>query len=123
IAAGGDVYQDIYLQARTKLQHRQTAPDWHPAHKVRVVEGSRLERIVGMRELRVNSFHHQAIRRVADSLVASATAGDGIVEAVENPAAPFALGVQWHPERTFHRQSWDRALFEAFVSACDGSRQ
>ena len=60
-----------------------------------------LERIVGRSDLRVNSFHHQGVRRVADSLAACATAADGLVEAVEGRSAAFALGVQWHPERRF----------------------
>lgn len=121
IAAGGDIYQDLYRQTQTRLQHRQTAPDWHPTHKVQVAPGSMLERIVGRSDLRVNSFHHQGVRRVADSLAACATAADGLVEAVEGRTAAFALGVQWHPERTFYRQSWDRAIFEAFIAACSAN--
>mgnify|MGYP001026069406 FL=1 len=120
IAAGGDIYQDIFVQTGTKLQHRQTAPDWHPTHTVRVTPGTLLARIVGAGELRVNSFHHQGVRRVADSLFASAAASDGIVEAVEHRTARFVLGVQWHPERTFRRESRDRAIIEAFVRACAG---
>ena len=119
IALGGDVYQDIHAQTQSVLQHRQTAPAWHATHAVRVVEGSLLERIVGARELKVNSFHHQGIRRLGDGLSASALASDGIVEAVEHRELPFLLGVQWHPERTFHRQPWDRAIFGAFVRACE----
>jgi putative glutamine amidotransferase len=48
--------------------------------------------------------------------VASATAPDGIVEAIEDPAARFCLGVQWHPEN-FWRTGEFRPIFEGFVNA------
>jgi putative glutamine amidotransferase len=46
----------------------------------------------------VVSAHHQA---VADPgrLRVVARAADGVIEAVDDPARPFYLGVQWHPER------------------------
>lgn len=48
--------------------------------------------------IRVNSKHHQAVARLGEGLVATATAPDGIVEAAELPDRDFFLGVQWHPE-------------------------
>jgi len=64
----------------------------------------------------VNSRHHQAVQKVGTGLVVSATAPDGVVEAVEDPSKRFCLGVQWHPEN-FYRTGEFRALFEAFVNA------
>ena len=46
----------------------------------------------------VNSYHHQAVDRVASSLCAAACAPDGVIEAIFHPRVPI-LGVQWHPER------------------------
>jgi len=46
----------------------------------------------------VRCSHHQAIDRLGDGLVVTARAGDGLIEAVELPAARFVVGVQWHPE-------------------------
>jgi putative glutamine amidotransferase len=70
----------------------------------------------------VNSSHHQAVARVGDQLQPVAISPlDGTVEAVEGPTgpegAPFVLGVQWHPERTFDSSPLSRALFRAFVEA------
>lgn len=65
---------------------------------------------------RVNSRHHQAVGRLGRSLVATATAPDGVVEAIESPAARFCLGVQWHPEN-FWQSGEFRPLFDAFVAA------
>jgi putative glutamine amidotransferase len=64
----------------------------------------------------VNSRHHQAVQKLGDGLVVSATAPDGVVEAVEDPSKRFCVGVQWHPEN-FYRTGEFRALFEAFVNA------
>jgi putative glutamine amidotransferase len=65
----------------------------------------------------VNSRHHQAPKTPGEGLVVSATAPDGVVEAIEDPSRRFCLGVQWHPEN-FYRTGEFRPLFEAFVEAC-----
>jgi putative glutamine amidotransferase len=64
----------------------------------------------------VNSRHHQAIKDVAPGLRVTATAPDGIVEAVERPGASFCLGVQWHPENFLEHGEF-AALFRAFIDA------
>ena len=68
--------------------------------------------------LQVNSRHHQAIGKTADGFTISATAPDGIVEAIERPAARFCVAVQWHPEN-FWRTGEFRSLFEEFVKAAE----
>ena len=65
----------------------------------------------------VNSRHHQAPKDLGEGLIASATAPDGVIEAIEDPSRRFCLGVQWHPEN-FWRTGEFRTLFEAFVQAC-----
>ncbi len=95
---------------------------WHP---VEVVPGSLLHQISGETTLRTNSRHHQAV--LPDGLAprarAVATAPDGVIEAIEVPGHPWALGVQWHPERPEMTdvpplRPGAQALFEAFVAAC-----
>jgi putative glutamine amidotransferase len=56
------------------------------------------------------------VKAVGEGLVVTATAPDGVIEAVEDPRQRFCLGVQWHPEN-FYRTGEFRALFEAFVAA------
>ncbi len=97
-------------------------------HAVAVAPGSLLARAAGGAEsLRVNSRHHQAItrERIAPGLVATGVAPDGVVEAIEDPAQPWTLGVQWHPERDEMARDPTLAagsarLFAAFVDACAG---
>jgi len=117
VAFGGNLYQDIPSQVRKPLQHRQRPPATNLSHSVTVAPGSLLRRIVRTDTMRVNSSHHQSVKQVASSLVASALASDGIVEAVESPAQRFFLGVQWHPEFLFERHRLHRQLFEAFLRA------
>ena len=65
---------------------------------------------------RVNSRHHQSVGQLGRSLQASATASDGVVEAIESSDAMFCIGVQWHPEN-FWRTGEFNGLFQSFVKS------
>ena len=67
----------------------------------------------------MNSYHHQAIARVAPGFSVSAQAPDGIIEAIEiSEEGVFILGVQWHPERMVPQDEHMVQLFRAFIRAC-----
>lgn len=67
-------------------------------HPVKPVPGTRYAEAVP-EETTVPAYHHQAVDRLGEGLIACAHAADGTVEAVELPAsAGWVLGVQWHPE-------------------------
>lgn len=117
VACGGSLYQDIPAQVADTLQHRQTPPATRVSHSVSVTAGSLLQRIVQRSRLQVNSSHHQSVKAVGHPLIASATAPDGIIEAIEHPTHRFFLGLQWHPEFLFERHRSHRRLFEAFLRA------
>ena len=119
VAAGGTLVQDIPAAVKTNLRHTITKPKDEVAHDVTVVPGSRLERVLGSavsttHTCRVNSRHHQSVARVGRNLQPSATAPDGVVEAIESPSADFCVGVQWHPEN-FWRTGEFKSLFDSFV--------
>jgi putative glutamine amidotransferase len=123
VACGGTLVQDIPTQVPGASPHSLTVPPHEPfslAHEIWVEKDSLLARLIGDRLDRdacgVNSRHHQAVNVVAPGFKASATAPDGIIEAIEDPAARFCLGVQWHPEN-FWRTGEFRPLFEGFVEA------
>ncbi|GAB7386891.1 gamma-glutamyl-gamma-aminobutyrate hydrolase family protein [Bacillaceae bacterium] len=118
VACGGTMYQDLFSQRSDLLQHMQRSPRSHLTHAVKVTEGSLLQQITGVSEFKVNSFHHQAIKRPAPGFRIAAMARDGVVEAVESPRHSFVLGVQWHPENTAQTDAISRRLFRAFVDAC-----
>ncbi|MBV8165969.1 MAG: gamma-glutamyl-gamma-aminobutyrate hydrolase family protein [Alphaproteobacteria bacterium] len=116
VALGGTLVQHIPDEIKDALAHEQKTPKDQPSHAVRVVEGTRLHRIVGASEIAVNSTHHQAVKSVAGGLVVDAVAPDGVIEGIEDPAKRFCVGVQWHPE--YRTTAADQALFGAFVAAC-----
>jgi putative glutamine amidotransferase len=121
VAMGGSLIQDIPSQHPGTINHSLTEPKYAIAHDVRVAAGSRLhaalqDRIGVDHTMPVNSRHHQAIKALAPGLTVTATAPDGIIEAVERPGAAFCLGVQWHPEN-FVEHGEFAALFRAFVDA------
>lgn len=121
IAAGGDMYQDIYsqIQEADLLQHQQKAPKEHGSHFVHVPENSLLHQLTDMDVLRVNSRHHQANRTVAEPFSISGKASDGIVEAIESKQHAFALGLQWHPENMLTASDTaSKKIYTGFISAC-----
>lgn len=123
IAYGGDIYQDLAAQlppGPIRVAHDQDGrlPDDYPVHTVSVRPGSLLHRVVGCGSLRVNSLHHQAVRRVGTGLEVAGQSPDGVVEALEDPAKKFFLGVQWHPERMWRAAPAQFSLLKAFVEAC-----
>jgi putative glutamine amidotransferase len=118
VAAGGSLVQDIETQVPGALVHRVETTPSAIAHEVWVATGSEVARLLADRiegdALLVNSRHHQAVKRLAPGFVASATAPDGVIEAIERPDLPFCVGVQWHPEN-FWRTGEFRALFEGLL--------
>jgi len=117
VAFGGTLYQDIPSQVAQPLKHSQTTPATKLSHAITIASRTLLRKIVRTTSMRVNSSHHQSVKQVAASLIASAVAPDGVVEAIESPEQRFFLGVQWHPEFLFEEHRLHRQLFRAFVRA------
>jgi len=123
IAYGGTLHQHLPDVAGDTIAHRQTEDGRTSTHPVAIDPGSRLATLLGITELSVNSFHHQAVDRLGRGLRACAWAPDGTTEAIEDPARPFVIGVQWHAE-TLHGRPLHLALFRGLVSvATDPGRQ
>jgi putative glutamine amidotransferase len=123
VAAGGTLIQDIASEVNHPLGHQIDNPLYAIAHEVWVTRGTALanamqEQLGDGEVLQVNSRHHQAIKQAASGFEVSATAPDGVIEAIERPGARFCMAVQWHPEN-FWRTGEFRSLFEEFVKACE----
>jgi len=115
VVLGGTLIQHIPDSVVAALVHEQVNPRDEPGHEVRIVEATLLHRLVGRASLPVNSAHHQAVDRLGEGALVSATAPDGVIEAIEHPGYRFCLGVQWHPE--FLISDGDRKIIEALVAA------
>jgi len=128
VACGGSLVQDIPSEVTGALPHSFDVPPHEPyslAHEVWIDEDSLLwklmrERLSDADSCEVNSRHHQAVKRLAAGFKVTATAPDGVIEAIEDPAARFCLAVQWHPEN-FFRTGEFRPLFEGFLEAAQRS--
>jgi putative glutamine amidotransferase len=123
VALGGTLYQDLPSQwEQDPLKHRQDTPKWQPTHEVRVSEGSYIAEVMGRESVKVNSYHHQGIRDLAEGLVVTGRSLDGVIEAVEaeDLSERWLLGVQWHAEAMRGSGPQQESLFEAHVSAAEG---
>jgi putative glutamine amidotransferase len=121
VALGGSLVQDIPSEISHPCPHDVREPRFAIAHETWMTPGSLLERLMRERieegdACPVNSRHHQAPKDLGEGFMISATAPDGVIEAIEEPNRRFCLGVQWHPEN-FWRTGEFRPLFEAFVNA------
>jgi gamma-glutamyl-gamma-aminobutyrate hydrolase PuuD len=123
VAGGGTLIQDIPTEVTGALTHSIDAPLNASAHEVWISRDSRLwtamqDQLEDGETYQVNSRHHQAVDRLGEGFDVSATAPDGVIEAIEQPKLRFCIGVQWHPEN-FWRTGEFRSLFESFVAACE----
>lgn len=114
---GGELYQDLETEYGCEVEHHMTPPYDRAAHKVDVLEDSMLADIIGSGIHEVNSYHHQAIKRLADSLDIMAVSEDGLIEAVCVKNKRFMVGVQWHPEFLYEVNEESIKLVQAFVDA------
>jgi putative glutamine amidotransferase len=122
VLRGGTLYQDLPADAGVR-GHEQPPPKDAPSHEVAVAPGTQLEVLVGPGPLSVNSTHHQAVREPGAGVLVSARAPDGVVEALELPDLPFAVGVQWHPEALVRHDPRHAALYRGLVDAARSARR
>lgn len=117
VVLGGTLVQDIAAQWPGAGEHQQGSKKVSGGHLVEIAPGTQLRRIVRRKMLDVNTTHHQAVKRLGRNLKISATAEDGVIEAIESTRHAFVIGVQWHPEVLAPYQAAQRRLFSAFIAA------
>lgn len=133
VAFGGKLLADIHDENPHALRHMGMMPFGEDAgqvrtyfsathHSVRIEADSWLGRVFEATELKVNSFHHQAVDAncVGVGLQPCAWAADGTIEAIEGVDPDhFVVGVQWHPELLEHfGVSLWKTFFRRFVDVC-----
>ncbi len=118
IALGGSLYQDIAEQMSHELRHPVYEQPRTKVHTIKIVPGTRLYEVTGMASFEVNSRHHQGVKQPANGLMVNAVAPDGLIEGLELPEHPLALGVQWHPEALADRYPEAAKLFALLTETC-----
>lgn len=112
VALGGSLYQDLAADIPHSIKHdwfaegKYLVPADYRVHEVRIKTTSKLFDLLKKNLdvestsevfLMVNSFHHQAIKKLGNGLKPVAYASDGIIEAIEMQDK-FVIGIQWHAE-------------------------
>jgi putative glutamine amidotransferase len=121
VVSGGGIFLHLPEDMPRGIPHRDPQGGAH-RHTVIMEPGTRLEEIYGPGEIRVNSYHHQGIRKLAPNFRTAALAPDGLIEAFEGKDPSWwVVGVQWHPENEGNI-SLDMQLIEAFTAAAAQSR-
>lgn len=115
---GGTLVVDIPTDVPGAIAHKNGLED--AIHLVNLTENSYLG--VSTDSLVVNSFHHQAVDRIADGFVVTARAPDGVIEAMESgDLAAKIMCVQWHPERMQKDEYMSKVVINRFLSLIDDS--
>lgn len=118
VALGGTLYQDLPTETDSQIAHRQTEGRFEYSHDVNIIENTPLYELMGKKRIRANSFHHQAIKKPGAGLKIMATADDGVVEAVYYDGGQYLRAYQWHPERLYDADEFNRSIFDDFVKNC-----
>ena len=114
VATGGNLIQDINTSIETNIQHEQPNPRNEVSHDVVIKKNSRLFQIIQSNRIKVNSAHHQSVKKIGENFIASGFASDNVIEAIEHTKHSWCFGLQWHPE--FLITDADIAIIKDFVN-------
>jgi putative glutamine amidotransferase len=116
VVNGGGIFLHLPEDMPKGIPHRDPQGGAH-RHTVVMEPGTLLEEIYGPGEIRVNSYHHQGVRKLAPGFRVGALAPDGLIEGYEGKDTSWwVVGVQWDPENEGNI-SLDLQLIEAFTDA------
>ncbi len=119
VALGGTLWEDVQDLMPEGMKHAYFGeqPRNYVAHTVDVAPDSCLAYYLQSTTASVNSLHHQGLKELAAEVKATAVSPDGLIEAIEVPGHPFAMGVQWHPENLVDDDPAMLRLFEGLIQA------
>lgn len=109
---GGTLYQDINSLKNT-IKHSQDKEPKEEIHSVKL--SSKLLEIFKQDEIMVNSFHHQAIKKLASNFEICALAKDNIIEGIFSKEHDFILAIQWHPEMLHESNINMNKIFQTLI--------
>lgn len=116
VAEGGTLHQEIPLSS---VLHNILSDETIPSHKVSIEKDSKLHEIFASDSINIYSIHHQGIKDLGNNLKVTGIAEDGLAEAVEGTLPNhYVVGMQGHPERSYHHFTENNLLFASFIDAC-----
>lgn len=134
---GGTLHSDIGTEVSTEIEHLQPAGQTYDSfrHPIQVAGHTPLADMFRESidvekggELKVNSYHHQAVKELGKGLKEMARAPDGVLEAFYDPsyqpeAGKFVIGLQFHPERMLEDYPGCKRVYQSFLTACHAFRR
>lgn len=114
---GGTLYQDLTIEHGTSIEHHMKPPYNRVAHMVTILKNTPLYDILCIEQMGVNSYHHQAIKKLSSDFHKMALSEDELVESIYMPNHKFIVGVQWHPEFSYDDDNNSKKLIHAFVDS------
>lgn len=113
VLLGGTLIQHIPDIIKSDINHEQPHPKDIPTHDVILSKNTLMHELAGTDKISVNTTHHQSIDELAEGLILSGSAPDGVIEAIESKEYAFLVGVQWHSE--YANSLLDQNLFKKLV--------
>lgn len=123
VALGGSLIQDIPSELPDAIQHYTHERECLLGHTVQIEAATLLERVLGSGAQAVNSYHHQALKTVADGFRVNCRAPDGVIEGIEAADGRPVIGVQFHPEDCAEHYPGFRELFGWLVRSAEAQRR
>jgi putative glutamine amidotransferase len=126
VALGGSLFTDVPTDVDKKVIHRCPPGSKDCLHNVNIDKESDLYAITGITNGIVNSYHHQAVDKIATGFKVSARSDNGVAEAIEREAPEgmaFVMGVQWHPEALSANPGLSKPLALKFVEQVNSYRE
>ncbi len=122
VGCGGSLYTDVVKGRSRSVAHIDYDNYDGHRHGLDLLPGTWLHELYGVDRLSVNSYHHQGVAALAPRFQPLAYAEDGLLEAYHDPAHPFLVGLQFHPERIQAEHPGHPAIFRRFVAAVRGEK-
>lgn len=119
---GGTLYQDLESERASDIEHHMEPPYDRTQHMVSIITDSPLYNLIGDSEIGVNSYHHQAIKKLGRGLEVMAVSEDGLIEAVYSADKKFLWAIQWHPEFSYKTDDNSMKIINTFVKACSNRK-
>ena len=110
VAFGGTLIQDL---KKIPINHEQINPRNQTSHSINIYNKTQLHKIIGVQKIKVNSAHHQSVRKIGKNLNISCKANDGVIEGIEHKNHKWCIGLQWHPE--FLITKYDSKIIKNFI--------
>ena len=117
VCYGGTLYQDLKSEYDSDLDHRIQPSYNEMIHFNTIQKDTPLYDLLGKEQMKVNSYHHQAVKKLSPQFKQMSISEDGLIESIYMPDRKYVVGVQWHPEFLYQKDENNRKIICSFVDS------